>query len=135
MEEPRPKTRAALKAALRAEPAPNAPKSTLKPKEFRAIEKKSADLEKEVDSFIIGKRKKPASDTFLPDINDPNNYCRVCDRRYSNKYSYCVHMEHSHSINMPKLVSTSAKNMPTPSSRILMTLTIIAVYARSQTTI
>ncbi|KAL9552114.1 hypothetical protein MBANPS3_003954 [Mucor bainieri] len=113
-DEPRPKTRAALKAALSAKPTADAPKSILKPKEASAKEKEAEDLEKEVNSFIIGKRKRPASDDFLPDVNDPNNYCRVCDKTYSNKYGYRVHMEHLHNMKLPQLVTNSFKNMPSP---------------------
>ncbi|KAK4516135.1 multiprotein-bridging factor 1 [Mucor velutinosus] len=114
MDESRPKTRAALRAVLRAKPASDAPRLILKPKELDAKEKEAADLEKEVNSFVVGKRKKPASDDFLPDINDPNNYCRVCDKTYSNKYGYRVHMEHLHNMKLPQLVNPNGKNMPSP---------------------
>lgn len=114
MDGSRPKTRAALKAAMKAKSAPDVHKSITQPEEFNAKEKEAADLEKEVNSFIIRKRKKTTSDEVLPDINDPNNYCRVCDKTYSNKYGYRVHMEHLHNMTLPQLVSTSVKNMPSP---------------------
>ncbi|KAI8641934.1 hypothetical protein BD408DRAFT_198021 [Parasitella parasitica] len=63
----------------------------------------SLDLEKEVASTTVKKKKEGTS--LLPKIGDPNFYCRVCKKTYSNKYSYSVHLDHVHDIQPPQHLS------------------------------
>lgn len=69
-------------------------------------------LEQEVNSTAIKKRKRAReSDAPLqPIIDDPNFFCRVCKKTYSNKYGYRVHLEHIHFIKPPGHVNTGAVN-------------------------
>ncbi|KAK4521058.1 MAPK-activated protein kinase Srk1 [Mucor velutinosus] len=56
------------------------------------------------DFFRSKKRNKQSSasrDEIQPDINDPNFYCRVCDRKYARKWSYQCHLVSAHHIGKP----------------------------------
>lgn len=70
-------------------------------------------LEQEVNSTAIKKRKRAKEPNAIlkPIIDDPNFFCRVCKKTYSNKYGYRVHLEHIHFIKPPH-VNTGAINEP-----------------------
>ncbi|CEP11699.1 hypothetical protein [Parasitella parasitica] len=57
---------------------------------------KNVDLEKEVARTALSKNKDAE---LLPQIDDPNSYCR---KKYSNKYGYNGHLAHRHGVEIPQ---------------------------------
>lgn len=59
-------------------------------------------LDNELSSSIVSTLDPSEVETkLLPDTNDPNHFCRVCDRKYQSDSTYHVHLIRIHGIRDP----------------------------------
>ncbi|KAG2206361.1 hypothetical protein INT46_002669 [Mucor plumbeus] len=47
------------------------------------------------------------SEEIEPDINDPNNYCRACDKTFTKRWGFKCHLQSAHSIKIPSKSRTN----------------------------
>ncbi|CEP12479.1 hypothetical protein [Parasitella parasitica] len=55
-----------------------------------------------VHDILEAQRQKPSVEGPMPDVHDPNFYCRVCDKTLSTKKSFSSHLNLIHDVFIPR---------------------------------
>ncbi|KAF1802199.1 hypothetical protein FB192DRAFT_1104704 [Mucor lusitanicus] len=80
------------------------------------LNKKTFRQHFQVVHFIF--KSAPPQTKVKPDIDDPNNYCRACQKGFSSRGIYRVHLRKVHQMMMPLLrVKVDHKQLPDPYNR------------------